>query len=102
MEMTVPVAIIVQAARRTWERLRYVLAQTRNNAAGSQPAGSSTRSSQLRKLPISQVTTMPRTTSSATASDQGSTVPKANRSEEHTSELQSQFHLVCRLLLEKK
>src|SRR6267143_155581 len=27
--------------------------------------------------------------------------PKA-RSEEHTSELQSQFHLVCRLLLEKK
>src|SRR5689334_24629564 len=29
--------------------------------------------------------------------DQGS-----GRSEEHTSELQSQFHLVCRLLLEKK
>src|SRR6267143_6366463 len=26
----------------------------------------------------------------------------AHRSEEHTSELQSQFHLVCRLLLEKK
>src|SRR5689334_24006151 len=26
----------------------------------------------------------------------------AARSEEHTSELQSQFHLVCRLLLEKK
>src|SRR5689334_23914531 len=26
----------------------------------------------------------------------------AQRSEEHTSELQSQFHLVCRLLLEKK
>src|SRR5689334_23910477 len=24
------------------------------------------------------------------------------RSEEHTSELQSQFHLICRLLLEKK
>src|SRR5689334_24664372 len=28
--------------------------------------------------------------------------PKHGRSEEHTSELQSQFHLVCRLLLEKK
>src|SRR5689334_24731178 len=28
--------------------------------------------------------------------------PEAIRSEEHTSELQSQFHLVCRLLLEKK
>src|SRR5438309_6206459 len=26
----------------------------------------------------------------------------AVRSEEHTSELQSQFHIVCRLLLEKK
>src|SRR5689334_24441381 len=26
---------------------------------------------------------------------------ESNRSEEHTSELQSQFHLVCRLLLEK-
>src|SRR5438309_3034110 len=29
-------------------------------------------------------------------------LPSAKRSEEHTSELQSQFHLVCRLLLEKK
>src|SRR5438309_9210491 len=28
--------------------------------------------------------------------------PRVDRSEEHTSELQSQFHLVCRLLLEKK
>src|SRR5689334_23655184 len=29
-------------------------------------------------------------------------LPGEERSEEHTSELQSQFHLVCRLLLEKK
>src|SRR5688572_31728545 len=29
-------------------------------------------------------------------------VPKSGRSEEHTSELQSQSNLVCRLLLEKK
>src|SRR5712675_3315505 len=28
--------------------------------------------------------------------------PAAARSEEHTSELQSRLHLVCRLLLEKK
>src|SRR2546422_7317730 len=28
--------------------------------------------------------------------------PKTERSEEHTSELQSRLHLVCRLLLEKK
>src|SRR2546427_9591301 len=30
------------------------------------------------------------------------TPPSASRSEEHTSELQSQSNLVCRLLLEKK
>src|SRR2546429_5855043 len=29
-------------------------------------------------------------------------LPQALRSEEHTSELQSRLHLVCRLLLEKK
>src|SRR5690625_5791917 len=29
-------------------------------------------------------------------------IDKATRSEEHTSELQSRGHLVCRLLLEKK
>src|SRR6516164_9149161 len=29
-------------------------------------------------------------------------ISPSERSEEHTSELQSQFHLVCRLLLEKK
>src|SRR3989449_3628804 len=28
--------------------------------------------------------------------------PRTQRSEEHTSELQSRLHLVCRLLLEKK
>src|SRR2546422_6413842 len=28
--------------------------------------------------------------------------PRSSRSEEHTSELQSRLHLVCRLLLEKK
>src|SRR5689334_3458410 len=32
----------------------------------------------------------------------GGVASAATRSEEHTSELQSQFHLVCRLLLEKK
>src|SRR5690348_17904364 len=32
----------------------------------------------------------------------GRRLPPARRSEEHTSELQSPVHLVCRLLLEKK
>src|SRR5207253_11119740 len=37
------------------------------------------------------------------ATDQRATVPGVvSRSEEHTSELQSRGHLVCRLLLEKK
>src|SRR2546422_1177375 len=35
------------------------------------------------------------------ANQQDSQLP-LNRSEEHTSELQSRLHLVCRLLLEKK
>src|SRR5258708_30394784 len=34
--------------------------------------------------------------------DKFAIVPERNRSEEHTSELQSPDHLVCRLLLEKK
>src|SRR5205809_6123589 len=33
---------------------------------------------------------------------QGSAAADGSRSEEHTSELQSRLHLVCRLLLEKK
>src|SRR5205814_4245640 len=36
------------------------------------------------------------------ASPRRPTRPQAHRSEEHTSELQSLRHLVCRLLLEKK
>src|SRR5689334_24250299 len=46
------------------------------------------------------------TWSDSTLFDPGTAVEVAlgyvGRSEEHTSELQSQFHLVCRLLLEKK
>src|SRR5207253_11404878 len=38
----------------------------------------------------------------ATFDDHAHVFGRANRSEEHTSELQSRGHLVCRLLLEKK
>src|SRR2546430_13351080 len=38
----------------------------------------------------------------STCSDRGAAIPFRPRSEEHTSELQSQSNLVCRLLLEKK
>src|ERR1041385_9267406 len=51
-------------------------------------------------------TTLFRSTSAAVAAGQR-TIPthlhgRGCRSEEHTSELQSRLHLVCRLLLEKK
>src|SRR2546427_4406998 len=38
----------------------------------------------------------------ASAADHPVPHPRSGRSEEHTSELQSQSNLVCRLLLEKK
>src|SRR3989449_5540499 len=50
-------------------------------------------------LPISMATPRARL---ATANTLCSLLPPATRSEEHTSELQSRLHLVCRLLLEKK
>src|SRR6267143_7299784 len=48
-------------------------------------------------LPIS-----PTSSTAPLAGPRSTTPPGSARSEEHTSELQSQFHLVCRLLLEKK
>src|SRR2546430_9640494 len=43
-----------------------------------------------------------RSASAFSSSDNSRGVPSGLRSEEHTSELQSQSNLVCRLLLEKK
>src|SRR2546429_6186509 len=48
--------------------------------------------------PASWAASTSRSTRRATAP----TRPRSRRSEEHTSELQSRLHLVCRLLLEKK
>src|SRR5438067_3772009 len=45
-------------------------------------------------------TTIPRRRSALPRRGRGAPAPR--RSEEHTSELQSRFDLVCRLLLEKK
>src|SRR2546422_8143175 len=66
-------------------------------------------------LPISSRSRSPRPTSSSprrrrpTKNDRSPSarwasgcVTSSRRSEEHTSELQSRLHLVCRLLLEKK
>src|SRR2546422_2139313 len=43
-----------------------------------------------------------RAKASAASSPSSGASPRIARSEEHTSELQSRLHLVCRLLLEKK
>src|SRR3989442_10978419 len=52
---------------------------------------------------LARTITGPLATLTATAQEFGSGRPAAGkRSEEHTSELQSRPHLVCRLLLEKK
>src|SRR5689334_24700420 len=62
----------------------------------------------FRSAPAAMATLAPETLSrpDAWCALSSVTTPEAvtvrSRSEEHTSELQSQFHLVCRLLLEKK
>src|SRR5689334_23622906 len=60
-------------------------------------------------FPRSRPSSRQRSMSTSSSSDPLTTCPRSRRgttwrrrSEEHTSELQSQFHLVCRLLLEKK
>src|SRR5207249_8157078 len=73
--------------------LRPVASEARLNrpaqkSRGSSPAGCSTRTSRCR-LP-------------APAEYSASSRAFLPRSEEHTSELQSRFDIVCRLLLEKK
>src|SRR2546422_2380514 len=60
--------------------------QRGSGARGGRGAGSGAEPADARSLP----------------GDRGSEPEAIERSEEHTSELQSRLHLVCRLLLEKK
>src|SRR5689334_24701847 len=53
-------------------------------------------------LPICQTASAKSKTGRSKANAKPRAASVSGRSEEHTSELQSQFHLVCRLLLEKK
>src|SRR2546429_6651106 len=66
-------------------RLRFVHAKKFIRSAGSQPAGNACLNKPAHLYIRSRMPAAP--------------IP---RSEEHTSELQSRLHLVCRLLLEKK
>src|SRR5687768_18072904 len=73
------------------------VAMTSSAARASATVGPSTRPAGVRSLRASadQLSRNAR-------ADSGSAVGSDGRSEEHTSELQSRLHLVCRLLLEKK
>src|SRR5207249_8075377 len=53
-------------------------------------------------VPTSTTTSTQPTELGYTSFSFGMAIPSGRRSEEHTSELQSRFDLVCRLLLEKK
>src|SRR5690625_6884114 len=56
----------------------------------------------LARQTIDNIFEMQRTALQAQMSAQERNIENLRRSEEHTSELQSRGHLVCRLLLEKK
>src|SRR2546430_12425160 len=62
------------------------------------PGGGTRRRRERARLPLAP----PRPSSAAGTPAHAARQPRALRSEEHTSELQSQSNLVCRLLLEKK
>src|SRR6266568_2033695 len=68
----------------------------------SVPAGVRTASLTAARSPRWRPVMVPLARSPSTVPSKQTVPPAVPRSEEHTSELQSQFHLVCRLLLEKK
>src|SRR5712692_10986623 len=75
--------------------LRVASSPSVNASSPTSVLGPSEMRSPARCMPCGRMVTGPRSAESMRP------VEKI-RSEEHTSELQSQFHLVCRLLLEKK
>src|SRR2546429_3147946 len=70
----------------------------RSSTARRAPSRSAVRYRAINPLASSRVAASPRRNTTSARPPAGS----STRSEEHTSELQSRLHLVCRLLLEKK
>src|SRR5690554_2081094 len=93
---TVPlITICSQSAGVSWRNSHSRLFRVRSSLVSSRATTSSS------ERPTSQGT--PRTSSRSWRGLKSSSVEELGcRSEEHTSELQSRPHLVCRLLLEKK
>src|SRR2546429_5002699 len=77
-----------------------------SNETHRSPGSGLSRSEGLATVFRSSAARLPARSSLLSSSKSGAQVPGkvgvTGRSEEHTSELQSRLHLVCRLLLEKK
>src|SRR5438309_5951720 len=86
--------VAILRRRLALHRFRARVPQRRRVASPPQQPGQEARVVKLREnVPLAPYTTL---------ALGGPARASYMRSEEHTSELQSQFHLVCRLLLEKK
>src|SRR5438309_6464008 len=85
----------------SWEHLPWTIPPRRSESSCLMTVGAG--SSPILRLRSAQATSLAATTRTR---KQETLITRWGvrvvRSEEHTSELQSQFHLVCRLLLEKK
>src|SRR5207244_10155355 len=73
-----------------------------NSSFGLTPGARCGLSAATPKPETRRISRRPRSTSATTCSFSSGSSEQVERSEEHTSELQSPDHLVCRLLLEKK
>src|ERR1035438_10745040 len=82
-------------------RTSRVLAQRSSALSWPSRSAPHARMSGTGSTPVSAIRPAKTETTEGTAGFRASATP-ATRSEEHTSELQSLRHLVCRLLLEKK
>src|SRR5687768_17993382 len=76
--------------------------RSRSRAAPVRRSSSSTSPTKTPLPPPSRASWKNKDESTAPGTTPASTTCPRPRSEEHTSELQSRLHLVCRLLLEKK
>src|SRR2546429_2281952 len=88
-------------------RSSWIVAQTEPRRAGGQPScrfllAFEARLAYLEEIPATEVSDGSTCTQGTIPGNRLDPVDTLTRSEEHTSELQSRLHLVCRLLLEKK
>src|SRR5205085_10329791 len=93
-----PLSTLFPTRRSSDLRPMAIRCSSASSPSASSPAASSGSSTGPAASPSPSTPTPSTTSTSCSSADPNS----ASRSEEHTSELQSQSNLVCRLLLEKK